>query len=150
VNATTLIVEDSITWNIAPGIIYKPINISLEWTPIHGGNPTLTKLFQEIVFFFSKPDFNKMQMSVTSNFSQAANTFDIVPGFPEAGWGADAWGDTPWGGGAGELQPLRTWTPIEKCRAHWIGIRLQKSQALTTFALNGITVGAKTMSFRFR
>lgn len=150
VNATTLIVTDSLTWGVAAAIIYKPIDVSLEWAPIHGGNPTVTKLFQEVIFFFSKPDFEDMQISFTSNFSPAADTFDIVPGFLGAGWGVDPWGFGPWGGGAGELQPLRTWVPIEKCRAHWLGIRLQKSQALTTFALNGITVGAKSMSFRFK
>lgn len=151
VNATTLIVEDVITWNIASALVYKPIDISVEWTPVHGGNPTVTKLFQEIIFFFSKPDFDKMTVSFTSNFSQAPESFDIVPSFIGTPWGVGAWGVGPWGGtNAGELQPLRTWTPIEKARAHWLGIRLQKSQALTTFALNGITVGARSMSYRFR
>lgn len=150
VDATTLVVEDTITWSLAAAVVYKPIDISLEWTPIHGGNPTVTKLFQEIIFFFSKPDFNKMTMSVTSNFSQASESFDILPAYTTAGWGVDPWGEGPWGGGVGQLQPLRTWVPVEKCRAHWIGIRLQKSQALTTFALNGIMVATRSMSYRFK
>lgn len=150
VDSTTLVVEDVITWNIDDAIIYKPIDIAVEWTPIHGGNPTVTKLFQEIIFFFSNPNFDKMTVFFSSNFSQAEESFDIIPGSSQAGWGVDPWGDGPWGGGAGELQPLRTWVPIEKCRAHWINMRLEKSQALTTFALNGIMVGAKSMSFRFR
>lgn len=150
VNATTLTVADTITWNIAAAIIYKPIDVSIEWTPIHGGNPTVTKLFQEVIYFFSKPDFDQMTASFSSNFSQAAESFAIEPASSQAGWGVDPWGEGPWGGGAGELQPLRTWVPIEKCRAHWILMRLQKSQALTTFALNGIMVATRSMSYRFR
>lgn len=150
VSATQVTVEDVLIWNNAAAIIYKPIPISIEWTPIHAGNPTVTKLFQEVLFFFSKPNFNRMTAYFSSNFSQAAESFDIEPAFNDAGWGVDDWGDGPWGGGAGELQPLRTWVPIEKCRAHWIILRLTKSQALTTFALNGIMVATKSMSYRFR
>lgn len=150
ISPTSLRVNSLVSWNNAAAIIYKPIEISVEWTPIHGGNPTVTKLFQEIIFFFSKPDFDKMTIFFSSNFSQAAESFDIIPSSSQAGWGVDPWGDGPWGGGEGELQPLRTWVPIEKCRAHWINMRIFKSQALTTFALNGILVGAKSMSFRFK
>src|SRR6185436_8214092 len=150
VDATTLLVSDTISWNVATALIYKLIDISIEWTPIHGGNPTLTKLFQEVIYFFSKPDFDQMTVSFSSNFSQAAESFTIEPASSQAGWGVDPWGDGPWGGGEGQLQPLRTWVPLEKCRAHWILMRLQKSQALTTFALNGIMVATRSMSYRFK
>lgn len=150
VNGTTLLVEDSLNWLLAAAIVYKPIALSLEWVPIHGSNPTMTKLFQEVIFFFSRPDFEKMAVTFSSDFSQATESFDVSPSLTPAGWGVEPWGDGPWGGGPGLLQSIRTWVPVEKARAHWILIKVRQSEALATFALNGMMVAAKSMAYRFK
>lgn len=149
VDATTLTVEDTIAWSNAAATVYRPIPVTVEWVPVHGGNPTVTKMFKEILFFFSNPDFDEIGLSFSSNFSQFDESFTITP-TSLFGWGTFAWGTEPWGGGRGAIQPIRTWAPIQKCRAHWLNIKMTKSQALTTFALNGLTVYATSMGYRFR
>lgn len=148
-DATTLVVEDTLTWAAAAAVAYNPIAVAVKWVPIHGGNPTVMKLFREILFFFSNPDFDTIDISVSSNISQYDETFTLTPS-SLSGWGAAMWGTEPWGGGRGEIQPIRTWAPKEKCRAHWLLIKLELAQSLTTFALNGITVHAQVMSYRFK
>lgn len=148
-DGTHLVVEDTVTWNNAAAIAYCPISVAVKWAPIHGGNPTITKLFQELEFFFSNPDFDSLTIAVSSNFSQYDESFDIVP-VSLGGWGAAPWGTEPWGGGRGEIQPIRSWTPKEKCRAHWLLIKLTCAQSLRTFALNGLTIKAVTMGYRFK
>lgn len=149
VDSTTVTVKDTIAWSNGAATVYRPIPVIVEWAPVHGGNPTVTKLFKEILFFFSNPDFDTIGLSFSSNFSQFDESFTITP-TSLFGWGTFAWGAEPWGGGRGAVQPIRTWAPIQKCRAHWLTIKMTKSQALTTFALNGLTVYATSMGYRFR
>lgn len=149
VDATTIEVADDFDWEVDTATVYQPIEVAVQWAPIHGGYPDVMKLFKELTFFFSNPDFNDIDISISSNISQFDESFTITP-ISLAGWGTAPWGSEPFGGGRGRIQPIRTWPPLEKARAHWLLIKLTKSQALTTFALNGITIYAQIMSHRFR
>jgi hypothetical protein len=149
VDSTTVTVEDVITWNVDTATIYRPIPVTVRWAPVHGGNPTVTKLFKEIIFYFSIPDFNTTTVSFNSNFSQDFESATLTP-LTSSNYGTVPFGTGTYGGSYGDTQPIRTWAPMEKCRAHWLGVQLDKSQALTTFALDGISVYATTMGFKFR
>jgi hypothetical protein len=149
ISATQVTVEDTITWAAGAATVYRPTTVSVEWAPVHGGNPTVTKLFKEFLFYFSIPDFNHITVAFNSNFSQGFESVTLTP-ITSSNYGTEPFGTGTFGGGYGDTQPIRTWAPMEKCRANWVGIKMTKKQALTTFALDGISVAARAMGYRFR
>lgn len=148
-DATRIVVENVIVWDAGAAIAYEPIKVVVEWVPIHTGNPTVTKLFQEIMFYFSEPDFNSIEVGAASNFSQDFESWNITP-LTQGNYGEGDFGEGIYGGTFGGTQPIRTWLPVEKCRAHWINLRLSLSEALTRFALAGVSIGCKSLGARFR
>ena len=70
--------------------------------------------------------------------------------FGTAPWGGFPWDEAPWGGAPGGFQAIRTYFPKEVTRAHWVSLRLDLSQAFTSFSLAGVSIILEAMSPKFR
>jgi hypothetical protein len=147
-DATTLEVDSDEAWEAAAGKVYNPIDVEIEWAPIHGGNPGLMKQFPEISFFFRDATFSSLDILFASNFSETSSAISIEAQFTGA-WGAGGWGGSPWGGGPPSDQPIRTYVPLEQQRAHWANLSLEHEEALTNIGLEGFSMVANEMDTRF-
>lgn len=138
-DATHVTVTDTIPWANGNATAYQPIEATMTWSPLHGDSPALMKHFQDQIMIFSNANFDSLEFSYTSDISITGETVDVVPkgGAP---WGLFPFGQTAWGGGTPTLQPIRTLVPSEKARCHWLNITATHNQALTTFALAGVTL----------
>jgi hypothetical protein len=137
-NSTDLTVTDTISWVNGSAIVFKPIEVNVSWSPIHGGNPGIVKQFRDIVMFFRTANFNQLEVEFTSNQSSYPETFDVVPSI-DGLWGFFPWGGLPWGQTTAPLQAIRTLIPAEKTRCHWYNFAVYHSQALSNFSMVGIT-----------
>lgn len=134
-----IVVEDKIPWILGECFIYKPIPIDIKYAPIHGGNPAMVKIFSDLIMFFSNADFSLLNIGIFSDQSHDLEMFKIESN-KFGGWGLFPWGQIPWGINYSALQAIRTLIPAEKARSRWINLLISHSQALSSFALNGISV----------
>lgn len=137
-SGTALTVRDSLSWTAGAAISYKPIQTTIKYVPIHGGNPGMVKLFNDLVLFFSNANFDSLNLEFTSDQDIGPEDFDVTPNLSGL-WGLFPWGSIPWGSTSGPLQPIRTVVPAAKARAHWYNLTITHSQALSNFSLVGIT-----------
>ena len=149
IDGTTITVADEIEWSLSSATVYRPILVEVEWTPIHGGNPTIMKIFKEILFFFSNPDFIELDMDISSDISPTTESQTLTL-LSLTGYGTGTYGEGEYGVSLESTRPIRTWAPIEKIRSHWIILKISKNQALTSFSLNGVMINAQTLSYRIR
>jgi hypothetical protein len=146
---TTVTVDRDVSWSNAAATAYNPISTQVKYTPIHGGNPGVLKHFSELVTFFREADFKSIQILINSNFSLTEVKTTLVP-VGGGDWGGFAWGSQPWGDAPVNLQPIRTYIPLESQRASWISLKVQHEEALTNFGLAGFSIMLNAMSSRFR
>ena len=146
---TTVTVDRDVSWSNAAATAYNPISTQVKYTPIHGGNPGVLKHFSELVTFFREADFKSIQILINSNFSLTEIRTTLVP-VGGGDWGGFAWGSQPWGDAPVNLQPIRTYIPLESQRASWISLKVQHEEALTNFGLAGFSIMLNAMSSRFR
>jgi hypothetical protein len=137
-DSTHVVVADTLLWALTSATVYKPISVEIEYTPIHGGNPGIVKLFEDLVMFFANANFDKITLTFVSDQDIGPETFDVTPSLT-GGWGLFPWGQIAWGIHTGELQPIRTLVPSAKARCHWYSLKITQSQALANFSLVGIT-----------
>lgn len=149
VGVSTVTVDRQVLWNIAAAELYNPININVKWAPLHSGAPGILKQFPEISLFFREANFAEIDVSFSSNFSDLSSATSISP-LVTGAFGEGVFGGIPWGGGAPDLQPIRTFIPREQQRAHWIDMSIEHNEACTNFALCGFSYIAYPMSERFK
>lgn len=138
VSGTQLQVRDTLSWAVAAATIYKPINVDVKYTPIHGGNPAIVKLYEDLILMFANANFDIMTLTFTSDQDISPESFTLSPTF-SGQWGFFGWGGLAWGVHAGPFQPVRTLIPQGKARCHWYDLEIEEGQALTNFALVGIS-----------
>jgi len=140
-------VADTLNWESGTATAYEPIEAIMTWAPLHGNMPAVMKHFQDQVAIFSNANFDSLEFSYTSNVSIVSEAVELIPkgGAP---WGLFPWGEAEWGGGTPQLQPIRTLVPKEKARCHWLNLSATHNQALTTFALSGLTLFFEATSSR--
>jgi hypothetical protein len=152
-DSTHVTVDSAENWSIGVAKGYEPIQYTLTWAPIHGGNPALIKQFQDHVIIFKGAQFDSFTFKYTSDFSVTEEEVDLVPiGIP---YGLFTWpGPTtavlPWGGNNPGLQPIRTYVPKEKAMAHWLNITASLKQALKQFSIVGMSLFTHDMSSRMK
>jgi hypothetical protein len=137
-DATHLEVVDVLSWAAAAATVFTPIETVVQYTPIHGGNPAMIKLFQDLIMFFSNAAFDSIEAKFSSDMSFFDESFEVTPQ-TGGGWGFFPWGSGGWGLTNTFLQAVRTLIPSEKARCHWFNLTLTSNQALTSFALVGIS-----------
>jgi hypothetical protein len=148
-DATHLVVEDDTAWTAAAATAYAPIVEAVTYAPIHGGNPGVMKHFNYLSAMFSNAEFDELTMTFTSDVSVSEDEVILEPQ-REGPWGLFQFGLVAWGGAQARLQPIPTLIPLEKCRCQWLNITLSHSQALSKFAITGISLSFEEMSVRRR
>jgi len=147
VDSTHVTVNDTLNWESGSATGYEPIEAMMTWAPLHGDMPAVLKHFQDQVAIFSNANFDTLEFSYTSDLSIVSETVEMSPkgGAP---YGLFGWGEAEWGGGTPQLQPIRTLVPKEKARCHWLNLSATHEQALTSFALAGLTLFFEPVSSR--
>tara|TARA_R100000808_G_scaffold1933_2_gene8152 strand:- start:1644 stop:4355 length:2712 start_codon:yes stop_codon:yes gene_type:complete len=154
IDGSDVTVSSSKTWaTVADGesgaaTVYEPYTTRVKWAPIHAGNPGVLKQFSELSMFFQDAEFDSIDLLFSTNLSLTQVKSSITP-VKGASWGSFKWGRTEWGGGAPDIQPIRTFVPLESQRAHWLDLRVEHDQALDQFSLSGFSVILDAMSSRF-
>lgn len=142
VDATTLIVSDTINWDLSLlsfTAYEQPILVDVRYCPIVADdNPGIIKFFKEIQFFFQNVDFDAITVRFSSDFVAGGAPISLVPLTAGTGWGQFAWGQVPWGGNADfTVSSIRTYIPLPARRAHWLNVELSLQQAMTGFTYGG-------------
>lgn len=149
-DSTHIVTADSLVWDITTAKVYKPIDVFIQTTPEHGGNPALVKKFTEMVTFFDTAVFNTLTVGVSSDFSPFAENIDLTPRSFGA-WGSFPWGTgANWGGGSTITQAIRTFIPKNKVYARWLTVSISHKKALTVFAYEGLSLTFEAVSTRTR
>lgn len=148
-DATHLEVDRDADWVAAAAKLYDPIESTIRWAPIHGGNPGILKQFAESIFFFKEAVFKTIDVLFGTNFATFGRTTSIAP-LSGGRFGDGAFGDGSFGGDTPEIQPIRTYVPLEQQRGHWLDIQITHEEACTKFALAGVSLVINPMETKFR
>lgn len=135
-DATHIVVEDSIIWDIAAATVYNPIAVKVLYQPI-GGNRAWVQHFQDFQAFFRETRFTKLAMGFTTDFDSSEEVVEIKSLSPP-GFGAVPFGLEPFGGDFSIASVARTLVPRNKSRCHWITPSITHAEALSSFALTGV------------
>jgi len=133
------ILEGSIT-------IYKHIPKTVEWMPIHFGDPAAVKQIRDSSIIFDQNNFYGGKIAFNSDLSQDFDEVDFN-GRGVGFWGGNLWGESSWGGEGSEV-PLRTYLPKNKQRARYIRIRLKHFNAREIIKVLGISLEPRLLSKR--
>jgi hypothetical protein len=145
---STITVSKNLFWETGAAEVYQPIATKLKWVPFDMENAGILKHFREITLLFSDAAFNRAEVEFSTNLAQDPEAVEIIPQAIGA-WGTFPWGTIRWGGGVGGQQPIRTYVPLEKTRAHWLNVAVFSNQAFTSFSLQGISIMFTPVSERF-
>lgn len=146
-DATHITVDDELSWEAGDATAFAPIPEMVTYAPIHGGIPGIVKHFSYASAMFSNVDFDELTMIFTSDMQVSEDEVVLQPQ-REGPWGLFPWGGVAWGGAQARLQPIPTLVPLEKARCNWLNVTLEHSQALSRFALTGISLTFEPMSER--
>ncbi len=150
-DATHLEVDRTLGWAPATSAtLYDPYEVSIRWAPIHGGNPGLLKQFSEAVFFFKKALFASINAIFGTNFVRTGRDSALVPKAFGSAFGDGAFDDGVYGAQDEDLQPIRTYIPLEQQRGNWLDVYIEHEEACTHFALEGLGLVMTPMETRFR
>lgn len=142
-------VRDATGFTPGAAFDFRSIMTSITYCPIHGGFSEYVKKFTLWEFYFSNADFDSIPVSMSSDWSPAPETVNLVP-VTASGWGTQAWGTFPWGVGVITAQIIPTWPTKNTNYAHWVIINLQLTQAFTALSLDGIALTFDITSTRGR
>jgi hypothetical protein len=129
-------------------VVYKAINSTVQWNPLHFGNPSGTKQVPEGTIMFDQNNFTRGTISYSSDLSPG---FVSIP-FNVKGlgyWGSGLWGgDTFYWGGEGNDVPVRTIVPREKQRCRYINVKFDHMIAREGWRIVGISLVVRPVSSR--
>ena len=128
--------------------LFDPFPVSVRWAPIHGGNPGMVKQFSEAIFFFKKALFRSIDVIFGTNFNKVGVTTTIYPSGQSA-FGEGNYDDGEFGGSIADIQPIRTYVPLEQQRAHWLRITISHNEACTQFQVSGVSIVLNPMETFF-
>lgn len=147
-DATHVLVDKEIAWDIDDCIVYEPILTLIKLVPFTGGNVGILKQVQECTYLFDDASFNEVVVGFQSNFS-SRNEFALASNV-QGSWGLFPWGTLPWGGGLGGRQGLRTYIPFEQQWGLWINMDMTIDQAFESLAFMGISIVYEMMDSRIK
>lgn len=145
---TSITVENLFSWVAGAATVYKPILVSLIFTPEAMGNPGIVKHFKECHAIFSVADFDSFDLGFSTDFYSSTNFSTLVPKSGD-GWGFGAWGTSEWGSGVPDFQVIRGLIPLPQRRGHWLNISVNYADALSNFSLDGFVLFYGKQSQRF-
>jgi hypothetical protein len=128
--------------------IYKHIKCVVEWQPQHFGDPSQLKQISESSVMFDQNNFYTAKLSFATDLSQ--NFVDIpMPGRGVGYWGYGIWGtpDFYWGG-EGNDSPFRTIVPREKQRCRYLSLKMEHTEARSSFRVVGVSAPVRPLSTR--
>lgn len=130
----------TITANFVTGaaIDYRSIDTQVIFCPIHGGFAEYVKKWTAWQFFFGDANFNAVQLTMSSDWSIAAEEVDLIP-VVAGGFGTEAWGTFPWGVSTIAPQMIPSWPSKNTTYSHWTLISLELKQAFANIALDGLS-----------
>lgn len=151
-DATHLEVDRAQTWQPGAAAAYKPIPVEVEFIPDSADNPGILKHYTDGMFFFEEAQFRSIEIGFSSNFSTGV---ELVEGEAviEGPWGLFPWppdGGIAWGGGVPRLQPIRAMVPLRKQRCTWMNAHIEHEEALSKFALAGMSFRLEAVSERMK
>lgn len=146
-DGTHIVLAEQIDFSAGDALVYSPIATEITWAPIVLENPALLKHFQEMAIFFRTIDFDSIELSYTTDITGGVTDDVITPTF-STGWDEDPWDTIGWEGGTNLPQAVRRYIPLGARRARWIVPTINTSQALTSFAITGISIIGEWTSSR--
>lgn len=149
VDGTTLTVDREADWALGAAKLYDPVPVSIQWAPVHGGLPGTLKQFSEAVFFFKEAVFALINVIFGTNFAKTGKDTYIAPKYGNT-FGEGGFGDGDFGGDIPDVQPIRTYVPLEQQRGHWLNVSIEHAEACTQFALAGIGLVMEAMDTKFK
>ena len=132
-------IEDSIE-------VYKGYTCTVEYNPLHFGNPSALKHINYASLMFDQNNFN----SGTAKFYSDAAQAPVEVNF--SGKGIAYWGDLPWGdktaywGGRGNDMPFRTPVPRGKQKCRYLSVIFEHKNAREYFRLIGVGANVRQIS----
>ena len=139
VSGNNLTVSDLITWELDTVEAYVPISVEIQFNPLHCGDPSKVKHFQEIVYSFNNGFFNSIDGFFTSDFCDVEQDIEILGG-KLSGWGQFPWGTVPWGIDTSRIKSFRDFVPLEVSKSHHINIGMRLEEAFKNPAWIGCIV----------
>jgi hypothetical protein len=99
--------------------------------------------------FFRTLDFDSLDLSYSTDITSSV-TDDVINVTSSLGWeeAAEGWDSEGWEGGSNLPQDIRRYIPLGARRARWIVPTIRTSQALTSFAMTGISIIGEWTSTR--
>lgn len=126
--------------------VYSGIPCVIQWAPVHGGNPGISKHFREVLLMFKRSFVLDALIGFASDLSGSWEDVS-VEGDTIGLWGFFTWGAIPWGGSESRA-PVRTLVPREKQRASLLNIRFTHGVSYSHFKLLGLSAIYEAMSER--
>lgn len=150
VDASSVEVEDELSWGVGLATSFVPINARAVFNPITGKTPGIVKHWIETTFLFRDADFNNITAGFSTNFDRQEDDVTLTPRDIGGAWGASPWGSFPWGGNQKGQQPIRADIPPQMTRGTWLTISLELNQAFSSFSLEGMQIISEDISSRIR
>ena len=145
--SSSVTVNASVTWDIGLTQILKGIDCEIEFTNFANDNAGVSKHFQEIAWLFREKGFLFGDTGFYTDLSGGYSETEITGDFGGGTWGAFPWGLTPWGGIL-RPKPIRVFVPRDKSRGSLLSVRLKVRNAMSRWALNGISLQFEYVSER--
>lgn len=128
--------------------VYKGFTCTIEWNPLHFGNPAALKQVSHMTIMFDQNNFNAATAKFYSDASQGAVEVPFL-GKGVAYWGDLAWGNnTNYWGGEGNDMPYRTIVPRAKQKCRYISIAFEHKVARENFRVLGVSGTVRQISDR--
>jgi hypothetical protein len=137
VGATSIEVSQELEWDVTTVTVFKAIDVELEYAPITGDNPGVSKQFPELSMLFKAARFEEADLSFATDVSPSYQAVTIS-GSVAGAWGMGPWGGFGWGGSISS-KPIRTFIPMEKQRGSLLRLRFNLRQGYGYFRLLGFS-----------
>jgi hypothetical protein len=133
-----LTLESDLDWSGGSAVcsVLRSYLCTIEWNPIHLGQPANMKQFSEGTIVTSKP-FGTCEISFRSDMSRGWGT-STVTGTSFGLWGLGLWGQVPWGGTSDVVSTRRTYVPREKQRANALYLKFETDTCYVDWEVSGI------------
>lgn len=134
----TVVVFDTVTWDIGPAELLPAIDCVVQWKPAVGGNPAVVRQAAEGLVLFKAGRFYDAGVSFATDMSQS---FQEVPfaGTPGGGWGTFPWGEAPWGG-VTRPRDVRFYVPKDKQYGSQLTVRLRIRSGYSNWQGQGVSI----------
>jgi len=138
-----LIVDAKDSTSIKNISVYTGIATEVEYAPQHAGDPSTQKQFSVGTFMFERRSFRTAEVGYNSDISDSYDEVTFIPNNSGV-FGGATWGDGTVWGGLGDQAQIRTYIPLRKQRARFLGCKFIHTAALESYALYGLALTYRT------